>query len=109
MFDEIAEHWFGQTQIEYKEWAVDPLEDYRTTTVTYTDDNNVTYNKTCEPNLSYISVQTVAPAYLPEVRHTTEIQEYNHTYEYYAVGPSRVTIEYAERPDYTDQSESSQV
>jgi restriction endonuclease Mrr len=58
VFDEIAERRFGQTQTEYKEWAVDRLRGYHTTTVTYTGDNNVTYNKTCEPNLSDISVQS---------------------------------------------------
>jgi len=61
--------------------------------VTYTGDNNVTYNKTCEPNRSDISVQTIEPVYLPEVRHTTDLQEYTYPYEYYAAGPSRVTAE----------------
>jgi len=50
VFDEVDERRFGQTQTEYREWAVDRLQDYHTTTVTYTGDNNVTYNKTCEPN-----------------------------------------------------------
>jgi len=43
-----------------------------TTTVTYTGDNNVTYNKTCEPNRSDVSVQSIEPVYLPEVRHITD-------------------------------------
>jgi len=42
--------------------------------VTYTGDNNVTYNKTCEPNLSDISVQSIEPVYLPDIRHTTDLQ-----------------------------------
>jgi hypothetical protein len=61
--------------------------------VTYTGGNNVTYNKTCEPNLSDISVQSIEPVYLPEVRQTTHLKEYTYPYEYYAAGPSRVTIE----------------
>jgi len=93
LFDEVDEHRFGNTQTEYKEWAVDRLQDYHTTTVTYTGDNNVTYNKTCEPNLSDISVQSIEPVYLPEIRHTTELLEYSYPYEYYAAGPSRKTIE----------------
>ncbi len=93
LFDEVDERRFGQTQTEYKEWAVDRLQDYHTTTVTYTGDNNVTYDKTCEPNLSDISVQSIEPVYLPEVRQTTEILEYSYPYEYYAAGPSRVTLE----------------
>jgi len=71
-----------------KEWAVERLQQHHTTTVTYTGDNNVTYNKTCEPNRSDISVQTIEPVYLPEVRHTTDLQEYTYPYEYYAAGPS---------------------
>ncbi|TKX47282.1 restriction endonuclease [Halorubrum sp. SD690R] len=93
VFDDVEERRFGQTQTEYKEWAVDRLQDYHTTTVTYTGDNNVTYNKTCKPNLSDISVQSIEPVYLPEVRQTTELQEYSYPYEYYAAGPSRVTLE----------------
>jgi len=90
-FDEIEARRFGHTQTEYKEWAVNRLQDHHTTTVTYTGDNNVTYNKTCEPNRSDISVQSIEPVYLPEVRHTTHIQEYTYSYEYFAAGPSRVT------------------
>jgi restriction endonuclease Mrr len=93
VFDDVEECRFGQTQTDYKEWAVDRLQDYHTTTVTYTGDNNVTYTKTCEPNLSDISVQSIEPVYLPEVRQTTELGEYAYPYEYYAAGPSRVTLE----------------
>jgi restriction endonuclease Mrr len=93
VFDDVEENRFGQTQTEYKEWAVERLQQHHTTTVTYTGDNNVTYNKTCEPNRSDISVQSIEPVYLPEVRHTTDIHEYTYPYEYYAAGPSRVTAE----------------
>ena len=93
VFDDVEERRFGQTQTAYKEWAVDRLQDFHTTTVTYTGDNNVTYNKTCEPNRSDISVQSIEPVYLPEVRHTTDLKEYTYPYEYYAAGPSRVTAE----------------
>ena len=92
-FDTVEERRFGQTQTEYKEWAVERLRNHHTTTVTYTGDNNVTYNKTCEPNRSDISVQSIEPVYLPEVRQTTELQGYSYPYEYHAAGPSRVTLE----------------
>ena len=93
VFDEVSDLRFGQTETEYKEWAVDRLQDHHTTTVTYTGGNNVTYNKTCEPNLSDISVQSIEPVFLPEVRQTTQLKKYAYPYEYYAAGPSRVTIE----------------
>jgi restriction endonuclease Mrr len=60
--------------------------------VKYTGDNNVTYTKTCEPKRSDVSVQSIDPVYLPEVSHTTELGEYAYPYEYYAAGPSRVTL-----------------
>ncbi len=92
-FDAIEERRFGQTQTEYKEWIVDRLQKYHTTTVTYTGDNNVTYTKTVEPNRSDISVRSIDPVYLPEVRHTTDLEEYTYDYAYHAAGPSRVTTE----------------
>ena len=92
-FDTVTDQRFGQTETEYKEWAVDRLQTAKTTTVTYTGDNNVTYNKTCKPNRSDISVQSIKPVYLPEVRQTTELGEYTYSYEHYAAGPSRVTAE----------------
>jgi restriction endonuclease Mrr len=93
VFDDIEEGRFGQTQTEYKEWAVDRLRTRHTTTVTYTGDNNVTYNKTCEPKQSDISIQSIDPVYLPQIRQTVKIQSYSYPYEYYAAGPSRATIE----------------
>ena len=93
LFDAVDERRFGQTQTEYKDWAVDRLKDHHTTTVSYTGDNNVTYTKTCEPNRSDISVQSIESVYLPQVRHTTDLQEYSYPYEYFAAGPSRVTSE----------------
>jgi len=92
-FDAVNEHRFGQTQTKYKEWAVDGLQDHHTTTVTYTGDNNVTYDKTCEPNRSDISVQAIEPVFLPEVRQTTTLQDNAYPYAYFAAGPSRVTSE----------------
>jgi restriction endonuclease Mrr len=92
-FDAVEERRFGQTQTEYKEWAIDRLQDHHTTTVTYTGDNNVTYDKTCEPNRSDISLQSIEPVFLPEVRQTTTLQDNSYPYAYFAAGPSRVTSE----------------
>jgi restriction endonuclease Mrr len=92
-FDEVDIHRFGQTETEYKDWAVGRLQDRHTTTVSYTGDNNVTYTKTCEPNQSDVSVQAITPLYLPQIRQTVQLGEYAHPYEYYAAGPSRVTVE----------------
>ncbi len=92
-FDDSTVHRFGQTETEYKEWAVENLRRSYTTTVTYTGDNNVTYTKECEPNLSDISVQSVTPVYLPRIRAVSSLGQYDYPYEYYNAGPSRQTIE----------------
>jgi restriction endonuclease Mrr len=93
VFDHVEQRRFGQTQTEYKEWAVDRLRESHTTTVTYEGDNNVTYTKTCEPTRSDVSVRSIDPVYLPDVRQTTTVQSYTYPYQYYAAGPSRVTVE----------------
>jgi restriction endonuclease Mrr len=92
-FDSVDVRRFGRTRTGYREWTVERLREAHTTTVTYTGDNNVTYEKTCEPNQSDVSVQSIEPVYLPKVRQVTELHAYTYPYEYYAAGPSRVTIE----------------
>ncbi|WP_254832828.1 restriction endonuclease [Haloglomus salinum] len=96
-FDDLVVDRFGQTQTEYKDWAVDRFRRRHTTTVRYTGDNNVTYTKECEPRQSDISVQSVTPIYLPQVRFGVTLGEYTHGYEAYVAGPSRVTVEDAVR------------
>jgi len=92
-FDTIKQRRFGQTQTEYKEWAVDQLRTLHMTDVTYTGDNNVTYTKACEPNISDISVQSIDAVYLPDIRHLIQLQDHSYPYQYFTAGPSRVTTE----------------
>lgn len=92
-FDDVETRRFGKTQTEYKNWTLEQLQDYHRTTVHYTGDNNVSYSKTCEPNRSDISIQSIEPVYLPEVRQEVTLKQYDYPYEYFAAGPSRVTAE----------------
>jgi restriction endonuclease Mrr len=92
-FDELSVQRFGATETEYKEWAVDRMQNRHTTTVQYTGDNNVTYTKACEPNLSDITVRSVTPIYLPRIRASVDLGEYTYPYEYYVAGPSRETVD----------------
>jgi len=92
-FDSLEVRRFGQTETEYKEWAVERLRGTHTTTVQYTGDNNVTYTRTCEPNLSDISVRAIDPVYLPRVRAATDLGGYEYTYTYDVAGPSHRTVE----------------
>ena len=91
-FDDLSQWRYGQTETEYKEWAVEQLRRAYTTTVSYTGDNNVTYTKECEPNVSDVSVQAIDPVYVPRIALTAELGEYTYPYEYYAAGPSRETV-----------------
>ncbi|RLM83679.1 restriction endonuclease, partial [Haloarcula sp. Atlit-7R] len=93
MFDDIDVTRYGQTETDYKEWAVSRLQQHHTTTVSYTGGNNVTYEKTCKPKQSDISIQAISPLYVPRVRQTLQLQQYTYPYSYYAAGPSGVAIE----------------
>jgi len=92
-FDEVSTQRFGQTQTEYKEWAVERLQNRHTTVVEYTGDNNVTYTKTCEPSRSEVTVSAVSAVYVPRIRASLELDEYVYPYEYYAAGPSWRTVD----------------
>jgi restriction endonuclease Mrr len=86
--DEVSVERFGKTQTEYQKWAVQQFREQYTTAVRYTGDNNVTYTKTCEPNLSDVIVQAIDPVYLPRIGLRTDIHSYTHSFGYYAAGPS---------------------
>ncbi|THE63896.1 restriction endonuclease [Salinadaptatus halalkaliphilus] len=90
-FDAVERKRFDQTETEYKEWAIDKLRAIHTTTVHYTGDNNVDYEKTCTPNRSDVRVQSIDPVYAPHVRSNLSLGAYDYRYAYYAAGPSRTT------------------
>ncbi|MEY7848835.1 restriction endonuclease [Natrarchaeobius sp. A-rgal3] len=87
-FDDLERSRFGRTETAYKEWSVDKFRAIHTTTVGYTGDNNVDYEKTCTPNQSDVSILSIDPVYLPRVRSRLSLGEYDYRYEYYAAGPS---------------------
>ncbi|ELY54038.1 restriction endonuclease [Natronolimnohabitans innermongolicus] len=90
-FDSVERRRFGQTETEYKEWAIDRLRQAHTTTVHYTGDNNVDYEKTCQPSRSDVSIREIDPVYVPHVRSRLSLGEHDYRYAYYAAGPSRTT------------------
>ena len=92
-FDDTTSEHFGNTETDYKDWMVERLRSKYTETVEYTGDNNVTYEKTCEPKQSDISVSAITPIYVPRVRSTTTLKNYDYSMEYHAAGPSRNVIE----------------
>ncbi|WP_229112423.1 restriction endonuclease [Halapricum desulfuricans] len=92
-FDKVDIEHFDRTETEYKDWVVNRLRRKHTETVHYTGDNNVDYEKTCEPRQSDISVQSIDPVYVPKVSIEAQLGEYRYPYECYVAGPSHTTIE----------------
>lgn len=92
-FDSATVKRFAQTETEYKDWALERIQTDHTQTVSYTGGNNQTYTKTCEPNQSNISIQSITPVYVPHVRQTAQIQQYTYSLAYHVAGSSWVTLE----------------
>ena len=82
---------FGDTESAYREWVKETLADRLTTTVTYTGDNNVTYNRECRPSPRDVTVRLLDSVYLPRVDARVELGEYTHRYEYDAAGSKHAT------------------
>ncbi|ELY94531.1 restriction endonuclease [Natrialba taiwanensis] len=82
---------FGRTETAYKEWAIDRLRQAHTTTVHYTGDNNVDYEKTCTPSRSDVSIRSIDPVYLPRVHSRVELGEYAYRYAFDAAESARST------------------
>ena len=83
---------FGDTETHYKEWAIERLRAYHTSTVRYTGDNNVTYTKECVPRAADVHVRSVEPLVLPEVTHGVTTQEYTHTLTLGASGTQQAVV-----------------
>jgi restriction endonuclease Mrr len=82
---------FGRSEAEYREWAIERLCDSLETTVTYTGDNNVTYQTECRPSADDVDIRSVQPLYLPRVDASVDLGEYTHAYEYDAAGAHHAT------------------
>lgn len=90
-FDGVDFDRFSQTETRYKQWAIDRVQQTHSTTVHYTGENNLDYEKDCTPRPSDISIWSIDPVYAPHVRSTLSLGEYTYDYSYYAAGPSRAT------------------
>ena len=83
---------FRLTETEYKDWAVERQRDRYETTVQYTGDNNVTYERTCTPNRSDVIVTDVEPVYVPHVKATAELGEYAYDHASFASDDDAVVL-----------------
>lgn len=93
VFDEIEKARFGRSETDYLEWVQREQCARHTTTVEYTGDNNVTYEKTCEPSPRDVDIEHVRPLYVPRVRATAELGDHTYTYAYDAAGPNVAAVD----------------
>nr|WP_119821674.1 restriction endonuclease [Halalkaliarchaeum desulfuricum] len=84
---------FWLTETEYRDWAVERQRDRYETTVRYTGDNNVTYERTCTPNRSDVVVTDIEPVYVPHVKATAELGEYAYDHASFASDDDAVVLE----------------
>ncbi len=93
-YDAIEIRRYGHTESEYTDWIVGKQRERDERTVTYTGDNNVTYERTCTPSKSDVRVLDGAPVYLPMAATTTRLGEYEYEYDhaFAANGDARVTV-----------------
>ena len=91
-FADVAFRRFGRTESEYTDWVVDRQRERHERTVTYTGDNNVTYEKTCTPRSSDVRVLGVEPVFLPQAATTTRLGEYEYGHAFVANGDDRLVL-----------------
>lgn len=90
MFDTVHERRFDRTETEYREWLTQDAIDRYTQTVSYTGDNNVTYEKVCEPSPSDISIEWIEPVHVPRIRATVAFDEQDYGMDWFAASGDTV-------------------
>lgn len=83
-FDSITKRRFGKTETEYREWLTDQMVIRNTEVVSYTGDNNVDYERKCEPSPSDVTIQSFRPLFAPRIYGTVEIQDYRYSLDWFA-------------------------
>jgi len=87
-FDEVNVQRFEGTEEDYIDPVVEKMRVENATTVRYTGDNNVTYEKDCVPNQSDVDIVGFEPVYLPRIRANVKVEgyderDYDYPYEWY--------------------------
>jgi len=77
---------FHRDRRGYREWITGDLQDRHETTVNYTGDNAVEYERTYRPSAGDVSVDAFDPVYVPHVAVATSLGEYEYELELYAAG-----------------------
>lgn len=92
-FDTVNRRRFGETETDYREWLRDREVERHTETITYTGDNNVTYEKECKPNESDVDIRRFEPMYVPRIRATVHLGRYTYPVEWFAAGEATSVTE----------------
>lgn len=85
-YTEVNRRRFGQTETEYRDHVVDRAVRQTTTTVRYTGDNNVTYEKVCEPSRSDVTIDEFDAVYAPRVYATVNLENREYVVDWYGAG-----------------------
>ncbi|MFP4591100.1 MAG: restriction endonuclease [Halobacteriales archaeon] len=84
---------FGRTETEYREHLVEAAIRRHTTTVTYTGDNNVTYEKVCEPNPSDVTIESFDAVYTPRVYAEFDLEGRPYAVDWFAASDEHAITE----------------
>lgn len=84
---------FRHAESDFEAWTVEHLQEKYTTTVEYTGDNNVDYEKECVPTDSDISITDLMARYLPRIRSEIRLKERVYALEYDTAGSNRHIVD----------------
>ena len=93
VFDSVATRRFGRTETEYRQWLTDEAITRCTQTVSYTGDNNVTYEKTCEPNASDVTITDFESIFTPRIQAWVSLQGHDYVLDWYNAGDEHIVVE----------------
>lgn len=86
VFDTVNERRFGRTETEYRELIIDRAISQHTTTVTYTGDNNVTYERECEPSKNDVTLKQFKSVFVPRIFGSLELGDQPYEFDWYGAG-----------------------
>jgi len=92
-FDSINKRRFGRTETEYREWLTEQMVIQNTESVSYTGDNNVDYQKECEPKPSDVTIQSFKPLFAPRIYGSVKLQDYSYSLDWFAASDEVAIVE----------------
>lgn len=97
---------FGVSEGDYRKDHKQDLAEKNKQEVSYTAKNNVTYNKTHEPDTDDIEITRFNPVYVPKLKIETEVKDYTYTVEYLTNKSDKVKVENEVKKDVESGSKA---